>query len=121
ARLLHAADEELFHSHSAGNFLEWFFGVADGEWNQDSSRPRRNLVNVEPEPIWKQDDFGRDRGNSIIIVLPEEAEIDLGKCIDFGASAEFENFLSGADQCRMIGGIAGEFEAEIGFYRGADV
>src|SRR4029077_6339449 len=89
--------------------------------NRDGPRPGRNLVDVEPEPVGKQDDFWRDGGDGIVVVLPEKTEIDLGKCIDLGDAAQFENLFAGALQCRMVGGVTGQFQTKIGLDRGADV
>src|SRR5579863_7453803 len=62
-------DEELLNSLLRRNLLEWFLRVDDGERNKNRTRPRRNLVDIEVEPIGKENDLRRDRRNSIVIVL----------------------------------------------------
>ncbi len=119
--LLAPADKKLFDSHFLGNLLERLLRVADRKRHQNGARPRRNLVDVEPEPIGKQHDLRRNRRHRIVIVLPEETEIDLGECIDFGHAAHFKNLLAGARQRRMIGRESGQLQPEVGFHRSADV
>src|SRR5580698_5866427 len=121
ARFLHAADKKFFHAHFAGNFLEWLLRVADRKWNQDGARPRRNFVDIEPEPIGKEDDLRRNGRDSVVVVLTEEAKIDLGECIDFSDAAHLKNFLAGALQRRMVRRIAGELQPKVAFNRSADV
>ena len=36
---------------SAGNFLQRLLGIANGQRNQNGARPRRDFVDVEPEPV----------------------------------------------------------------------
>ena len=120
-RLVAAADKKLFHSHFVGNLLERLLGVADRKRHQNGARPRRNFVDVEPEPVGKQHDLRRNRRHRIVIVLPEETEIDLGKCIDFGHAAHFKNLLAGARQRGMIGRESRQLQPEVGLHRSADV
>ena len=121
ARFVAPADEQLFHAHFVGNLLEWLLGVADRKRHQDSARPRRNFVDIEPEPVRKQHDLRRNRGHRVVIVLPEETEIDLGKCIDFGHAAHLENLLAGARQRGVIRSESSQFQSEIRLHRSADV
>src|SRR5208337_4331733 len=121
ARLVAPANEELFHSHFARNLLERLFGVADRKRHQNGARPRRNLVDIEPEPVGKQHDLRRNRRDRVVIVLPEETEIDLGKCIDFGHAAHLKNFLPGTCQRGMIGRKSCQLQPEVSFHRSADV
>ena len=115
ARLLHAAYEQLFHAHFPRNLLERFFGVADGERHQDGARPRGNLVDVEPEPVRKKHDLGGNRGNGVVVVLAEKAQIDFGEGVNFGNAAELEDLLACFVQRGVIGGIARQLQTEISF------
>src|SRR5450631_717107 len=121
ARLVAPADKEFFYAHFVRNFFERLLGVANRKRHQDGARPRRNLVDIEPEPVGKEHDFRRNRGNRVVIVLPKEAEIDLGKCIDFGHAAHLENLLAGACQHGMIRGESSQLQPEVRFHRSADV
>src|SRR5579872_1588202 len=121
ARLQHAADKEFFDTHLTRNFLERLLGVADGKRHQNGARPGRNFVDIKPEPVGEKNDLGWNCRDCIVVVLPEEAEIDFGECINFGDSAEFEDLFAGALKHGMIGAIAGEFEAEVSLDRGADI
>ena len=120
-RLLAPAHKELFHSHFVRNFLEGLLRVADRKRHQDGARPRRNLVDIEPEPVGKQHDLRRNRRHRIVIVLSKETEIDLGECIDFGDATHFENLLAGARQRGMIRRKPRELQPEVGLHRSADV
>src|SRR5208337_4041621 len=95
--------------------------VADRKRHQDGSRPRRNFVDIEPEPVGEEHDLRRNRGHRIVIVLPKETEIDLGKCIDFGDATHFENLLAGARQRGMIRRESRQFQPEVSLHRSADV
>src|SRR5262252_6207036 len=104
ARLVHAPDEELFHAHFPWNLLEWLLGVADGQRDQNGARPRRNFVDIEPEPVRKQNNLGRNRRNRIVVILPEEAQIDLGESIDLSDATHLQDLLADSFEYRMIGG-----------------
>ena len=107
-RLFHAADEKLFHAHFPRNLLERLFRVANGKRHQYRARPGRNFVDVEPEPVGKQHDLRRNRGDRIVVILSEEAEIYLGERVDFGDAAQIKNLFAGASQGGMIGTVARE-------------
>src|SRR5258708_6367319 len=121
ARLVHAAQEKFFDTHFAGDFLKWLFRIADGKRHQNSARPGRNLVDVEPEPVGKKNDLGRNGWHRVVIVLAEETEIDLGECIDFGDAAHLKNSVACALKGRMIGGVSSKLQAEVSLHRGADI
>src|SRR6202044_4184889 len=121
ARFLHASNKQFFDTHFLRNFLERLLGVADGKGHENSSGPGRNLVDFEPEPVGKKNDFRRNGWDRVVVVLPEEAKIDFGEGIDFSDAAEFEDFLTGALQDGMIGGVSRELQSEVGFYRGANI
>ena len=89
--------------------------------HQNGPRPRRNFVNIEPEPVGKQHDLRRNRRNRVIVILPEETKIDLGKCIDFGDAAHLQNLLAGALHRRMIRRISRQLQPKISLHRSADV
>src|SRR4029077_5838383 len=82
---------------------------------------RRNLVDVEPEPIRKQHDLRRDRRARIVVVLPEETEIKLGEGVDLGDATHLQDLGPGLLQRRMARGIAGKLQAEIALDRRADI
>ena len=121
ARFVAAAYEEFFDSHFVRNFLERLLGVADGKRHENRARPRRNLVDVKPEPVRKQHDLRRHGRYSVVIVLPKEAEIDFGECIDFSNAAHRKNFFAGARQRGMIGRKSSQLQPKVGLHRGADV
>ena len=54
---------------SVRNFLERLLGVSDRQRHQNGARPRRNLIDVEPEPVGKQHDLRRNRRNRVLVVL----------------------------------------------------
>src|SRR5260370_7042 len=83
--------------------------------------PGRNLVNVEPETIWKPHNLWRNGRYRVVIVLSQEAKIDFGKGIDLGNATHFENASTSANQCRMIGLVAHQLQAKISFHRSTDV
>ena len=53
--------------------------------------------------------------------MPKETEIDLGKCIDLGDAAHFENLLAGARQRGMIRRESRQLQPEVSLHRSADV
>src|SRR5258706_11151991 len=109
-RILTAAHEKLIDGHLVGNLLERLLGISDRKWDQDGARPRRDLVNVEPEPIGKEHYLGRDCRHSVVRVLTEETEVKLGKSVDLGDPAEFEDLFVGADQDWIICGPSRELQ-----------
>src|SRR6185312_15372269 len=113
--------KQLLDSHLVRNLLERLLGIANREWNQNAARPRRNLVDVEPEPFREQHDLRWNRRHGVVIVLSQEAEINLGKGVNRGHAAESENAFPRAYQNGIIGPVSGELEPEIGLYRGADI
>ena len=121
ARLFAPADKQLFDAQLLGDLLERLLGVANRQRHQNGPGPGRNFVDVEPEPLGKKNDLRRNGGDSIVIVLPEETQIDLGKGVDLGDAAHFQNPLAGANQVRVIGGIARQLQSEIAFDRSADI
>ena len=121
AGFIAAAHKKFFHTHFAGNFLERLFRVANRERYQNRARPRGNLVDVEPEPLGKQHDFGRNRGNSVVVVLPKEAQIDLGKGVDLGDAAHLKDLLAGTRESGMIRRVSRQLQAEVSFHRSADI
>src|SRR6266536_4492655 len=91
ARFVTGAHEEFVNTHFVGNFFEGLLRVNDGEGDQNRARPGRNLVNIEPEPVGKKDDLRWDRGNCVVVVLPQETEINLGEGVDLGNAAKFKD------------------------------
>ena len=51
------------------------------------ARPRRDLVDVEVEPVGKENDLRRNRRHSVVVILPERTEIDLGEGVAFHHAA----------------------------------
>src|SRR5579862_150194 len=121
ARLVTPPDEKLVNRHLIRDFLERLLGVTDRERDEDGAGPRGNLVNIEPEPLGKKYDLGRNRWNGVVIVLAKKAKINLGESVDLGNTTELEDFLSRSLQGRMLGLVAGKFQAEICLDRGADI
>src|SRR3984957_15607951 len=120
-RLVAPADKKLFHAHFVGDLLERLLRIADRKRHQNGARPRRNFVNIEPEPVRKQHDLRRNRRNRVVVVLPKETQIDLGKCIHFGHAAHGKNLLAGAAQRWMLRRESSQLQSEIGFYRSANI
>src|SRR6185437_5371139 len=79
--VLAAADEKLVDSLLRWNLAERLVRVDDGQRHKNGARPRGNFVDVEVEPIWKKDDLRRNGRHGVVIVLPETAQIHLGKCV----------------------------------------
>ncbi len=104
-----------------GNFLERLLRVADRKRNQNRARPRRDLVDVEPEPVGKQHNLGRNCRDRIVIVLPKGAEIDLAEGIAGGHAAHGEDALAGARHALIVRRIAAHFQRKIRFHAGRDV
>src|SRR5215475_12583628 len=115
-REIFSTDEELIDSHFIRNLLERLFGVSDRKRHQDGARPRRDFVDVEPEPLGKQYDLGRNCGNGIVIILAEKAEINLGKSVDLGYAAQFQDLLPRSLQRRIIRVIPDQLQREIRLY-----
>src|SRR6185312_1092584 len=80
---------------------------------------RRNFVDVEPEPVGKQNNFRRNSRDRVVIVLPKKAEINFGKGVDLGDAAQLQYLLPGALHCRMIWFISSQLESKVRFHRGA--
>src|SRR5436305_541073 len=76
-----SADVKFVDAHLVWNFFEWLFRIDNRERNQNGARPRRNFVDVEPEPVGEKNDLWRDRGDSVVIVLTQEAEINFSECV----------------------------------------
>ena len=115
------ADEQLVDAFFCRNLLKWFLGVRDRQRHQDGARPRRNFVQVEPEPVGKQHDLRRNRRNGIVVVLAEEAQINLGEGVDLGHTTHRQDALARQLELRMIGRIARHLQREIRLHRRADV
>src|SRR5215469_6624368 len=101
ARPVAPADEKFFNARLVRQLLERLLRVTDGKRYEDGARPGRNFVDVEPEPVWKQHDFGWDCRTGVVIVLPEKTQIELGECIDCGDAAHFKNYVARALEGRM--------------------
>src|SRR5947209_16581471 len=115
------AGKQFLDAEFVGNLFKRLLGVADRKRHQDAARPRGYLVDVEPEPCWEKDDFRRDRGHGVVIVLAEEAKIDFGEGVDRSHAAKALDALARAFQNRIIGLVASELEAKIGLHRGAHI
>ena len=121
ARFVAAAHEEFIDPHFVGKLLERLLCVADGQRDQDGSRPRRDLGDIETEPVGKQDDLRRNCRNRVVVVLPKEAKINLGKGIDFGDAAHLQNLRLSELQGGVVSFVAGELQPKIRLHRGADI
>src|SRR5215510_10407161 len=73
--ILPSAGEELLDTHFGRDLFEWLLGIGNREWDQNCPRPGRYLVDVEPEPVRKENNLRRNGRHSVVIVLAEEAEI----------------------------------------------
>src|ERR1019366_9930604 len=100
------ADKEFVNSLLRGNVLKRLLGIGDGEWHQKGARPGRDFVDVEPEPLGEQNDLGRNCRDRVVIVLPEEAQVNLGEGVDRSDAAQGKNTLAGLLELRMIGAVA---------------
>src|SRR6185437_8541118 len=89
------ADEKFINPMLRRDLLEHLLRVSDGERNQDGSRPRGNLVDIEVEPFGEKDDFRRNRRDCVIFVLAEEAEVDFGEGVALDYAAVGQNPLAG--------------------------
>src|SRR5690242_15759959 len=116
-----ALGKEFLDSHLIWNLLEGLLGVADRERHKNATRPRRNFVDIEPEPSREEYDLRRNGWHGIVVVLSEKAQIDLRKSIDRSHPAESKYAFTCADQNGIVCFISGELQTEIGFYRRADV
>src|SRR5262249_56366222 len=65
--------KQLVDAHLRGNFLEGLLGVRDRQRHQDGSRPRRDFVQIEPEPVGKQHQLRRNRRYRLPVILTQEA------------------------------------------------
>src|SRR6266576_3381610 len=113
ARPVASADEKFFNSHFIGKLFKGFLGVADRQWHENGAGPGRNLIDVEPEPVGKEHNLRRNGRTGIVVVLAEEAEIELGESIDFGDPTELENSLPGELHRGMLTAVACKLQAEI--------
>src|SRR5581483_5169585 len=121
ARFIASTNEEFVNVHLFGNFFKRLFCVNNRERNQNGARPRRNLVDVEPEPVGKQDNLRRNRRDGIVVVLAKKAEINFSERVDLGYTTEIENLFPSAHERGVVRLIAGKFEAEIRLHRGTDI
>ncbi len=99
-----AADKQLVDSLLRRNFLVRLFGVDDGQRNEDGARPRRDFVDIEVEPVGKENDLRRNGGHGIVVVLAERAEIHLGEGVAGDDAAVRQNPLAAFGQARIVGG-----------------
>ena len=120
-RVVTAGREEFLNSHLIGNLLKGFLGVGDRERHENAAGPRRNLVDVEPEPIREQYDFRWNCWHCVVVVLAEEAQIDLGEGVDRSDPAETLDALSRSYQNGIVRLIACELQPKIGLNRSANV
>src|ERR1700733_3630130 len=116
-----APDEELADSLLGSDLLEWFLGIGDGERDQDGARPRGNFVDVEPEPVGKQDDFRRDGGDGIVFVLAEGAEVDFCESVTCSYAAMCKNPFPRLSHDGVVGRAPHEFGSEVALDGQADV
>src|SRR4029077_9190205 len=121
ARSVTPAHEKLLNSHRIGKLLKGLLCVANRKWHQNGARPGRNLVDVEPEPVGKEDDFRWNGRAGVVIVLTEKAKVELGESIDFGDPAEFEDLFPGPLHRGILGAVTGEFQAKIRLHGSADI
>ncbi len=98
---------------SGGNLLERLFGVDDGQRHEDGARPRRDFVDIEVEPVGKEDDLRRDGGDGVVVVLAERAEIHLGEGVARDDAAVGQNPLAAFGQARIVGADAHELGREV--------
>ena len=116
-----AADEELVDAVFPGNLLVWLLGVDDGQRHKDGPRPRRDFVNVEVEPVGKENDLRRDGRDGIVVVLAQRAEVHLGEGVARHHAAMSQNPLAALRQARIVGPDAHELGREIALHRERDV
>src|SRR5262249_20843220 len=89
--------------------------------NQDAARPRRDLIQIEVEPVWKENNLGRYRWHCIVVVLSERTEINLGKGVAFNDATIGQNPLARLDQSRMILRPAHQLQRQIRLYTVTDI
>ena len=121
ARLIAPAHKQFLDPHLIWNLLERLLGITHGKRHQNGPRPRGNLVDIEPEPVRKQHDLRGYRRHRVIVILAEEAQVNLGERIYLGDAAQIQNLGARAYQCRMVGFVAAKLEAKISLHRSADI
>ena len=111
-----------------GNSLEGLFSVHDGQRNQNRPRPRGNLINVEVEPLGKENNLRRNGGHRVVVVLAQRAEIHLGEGVAGNRAAVGQNPFAAlgeagivaADAHQLGRGVALDREREVTRSAGID-
>src|SRR5258708_1900833 len=116
-----SANEEFVNTHLRGKFLQWLFGISDRQRDEKGARPRRNLVDVEPEPVGEEYDLRWNKGNGLPVILAEEAQINFGEGVALSHAAYLQYHFAGVFQHRMVGLVAHDLKRKIGFDRCADI
>ena len=111
-----AANKKLVDSLLRRNLLERLFGVDDRQRYENRTRPCGDLVDVEVEPVGKENDLRRDGRNGIIVVLAERAEIHLSEGIALDHAAVGENPLAAFHHAWIVGTDAHELCREVAFH-----
>src|SRR3954466_11090762 len=73
-RVVTSAGKQFLDAEFVRNLLERLLGIADRKRHEDTARPRGYLVDIEPEPFWEENDFRRDSGHRVVVVLAEETK-----------------------------------------------
>src|SRR6185369_11516159 len=81
-RIMTAIREQFIDRHLVRNLFKRLLGVANRQRDKDGARPRRDLVDVEPEPIRKKRDLRRNCRDRVVVVLTERAQVKLGERIN---------------------------------------
>ena len=122
------ADEELVDSLLGRKFFEGLFGVDNGKRYEDGAGPGGDFVDIEIEPVGKENDLGRDGGNGVVVVFAESAEIHLGEGVARDDAAVGKNPLAALDHAGIgrgethdfCGGVALDGEGDIAGAAGID-
>src|ERR1700710_2151380 len=95
-------NEELFDSLLWRKLLEWFVCVDDRQRHENAARPRGDLVDIEVKPVRKKNDLRWNRRNSVVLVLPQRAEINFSECVALNYAAVRKHPITRFHQYRGI-------------------
>ncbi len=70
--ILTATNEELIDPLLLREFLERLLRVRDRQRYYDGPGPRRDLIDIEVPPLWKQNELRRNCRNGVVLILPHE-------------------------------------------------
>src|ERR1700761_9306856 len=69
-RIFAPAYKKLLNSLFRSKLLERLLRIDDRQRHENPARPRRDLIDIEVAPVWKENDLRRNRRYRVIVILP---------------------------------------------------